>query len=218
MRPNSFIFIADLKTGDGDRGSSEHPEPPSVYATVQVCMVNVNVTGKGLMGNAFPHVLPHFRPILMSPCKSGHHLKTTCSVYEAVLYVQCQSHRPVLRKKVSGENFHIIRPIITPLNTNIPYKLEFRELGVSPGKTLLKKGHNSVKNIQNDDLQFQSWPVFNNVVPFCRLYYLDSMTYLYEPVHEIFNNVVCATSKGSDQPAQTRSLIRAFANRLSILL
>ena len=38
-----------------------------------------------------------------------------------------------------------------------------------------------------------------------------------EPVHEIFNNVVCATSKASDQPAHTRSLIRAFAGRLSIL-
>ena len=30
----------------------------------------------------------------------------------------------------------------------------------------------------------------------------------YEPVHEISNNVVCATSKASDQPAHTRSLIR----------
>ena len=39
----------------------------------------------------------------------------------------------------------------------------------------------------------------------------------YEPVHEIFNNVVCATSKASDQPARTRSLIRNFASRLSIL-
>ena len=39
----------------------------------------------------------------------------------------------------------------------------------------------------------------------------------YEPVHEIFNNVLCATSKASDQPAHTRSLIRAFASRLSIL-
>ena len=29
--------------------------------------------------------------------------------------------------------------------------------------------------------------------------------------------VVCATSKGSDQPAHTRSLIRAFAYRLNIL-
>ena len=39
----------------------------------------------------------------------------------------------------------------------------------------------------------------------------------YEPVHEISNNVVCATSKTSDQPAHTRSLIRAFASRLNIL-
>ena len=38
-----------------------------------------------------------------------------------------------------------------------------------------------------------------------------------EPQHEISNNVVCATSKGSDQPAHTRSLIRAFTSRLSIL-
>ena len=38
-----------------------------------------------------------------------------------------------------------------------------------------------------------------------------------EPRHEISNNVVCATSKGSNQPAHTRSLIRAFASRLNIL-
>ena len=38
-----------------------------------------------------------------------------------------------------------------------------------------------------------------------------------EPRHEISNNVVCATSKASDQPAYTRSLIRAFACRLNIL-
>ena len=35
-----------------------------------------------------------------------------------------------------------------------------------------------------------------------------------EPVHKISNNVVCATSKASDQHAHTRSLIRAFASRL----
>ena len=40
---------------------------------------------------------------------------------------------------------------------------------------------------------------------------------LYEPVHEISNNLVCATNKASDQSAHTRSLIRAFASRLSIL-
>ena len=39
----------------------------------------------------------------------------------------------------------------------------------------------------------------------------------YEPQHEISNNMVCATSKASDQPAHMRSLIRAFASRLNIL-
>ena len=38
-----------------------------------------------------------------------------------------------------------------------------------------------------------------------------------EPRHEISNNVVGGTSKSSDQPAHTRSLIRAFARRLNIL-
>ena len=38
-----------------------------------------------------------------------------------------------------------------------------------------------------------------------------------EPVHEISNNVVCATSKASDQPAHTRILIRAFVSCLNIL-
>ena len=37
-------------------------------------------------------------------------------------------------------------------------------------------------------------------------------------MHEISNNVVCATSKASDQPEQRRSLVRAFASRLNILL
>ena len=38
-----------------------------------------------------------------------------------------------------------------------------------------------------------------------------------EPVHEISNNVVCATSKASDQPVHTCSLIRGFACRLHSL-
>ena len=38
-----------------------------------------------------------------------------------------------------------------------------------------------------------------------------------EPRHEISNNVVCATSKASDQPARMHSLIRDFASRLYIL-
>ena len=40
---------------------------------------------------------------------------------------------------------------------------------------------------------------------------------LKEPVHEISSNLVCATSKASDQPAHTCSLITAFGSRLSIL-
>ena len=39
----------------------------------------------------------------------------------------------------------------------------------------------------------------------------------YEPRHEISNNVVYATSKGSDQPAHVHSPIRAFASCLNIL-
>ena len=34
-----------------------------------------------------------------------------------------------------------------------------------------------------------------------------------KPVHGISNNVVCANSKASDQPAHTRSLIGAFVSR-----
>ena len=43
------------------------------------------------------------------------------------------------------------------------------------------------------------------------------VTFPYERRHEISNNVVCATSKASDQPAHTRSLTRAFASRVNIL-
>ena len=40
---------------------------------------------------------------------------------------------------------------------------------------------------------------------------------LYKPQHEISKNVVCETSKASDQHAHTRSLVRAIASRLNIL-
>ena len=36
-----------------------------------------------------------------------------------------------------------------------------------------------------------------------------------ETQHEISNNVVCATRKGSDQPTRTRSLTIAFVCRLT---
>ena len=43
--------------------------------------------------------------------------------------------------------------------------------------------------------------------------------YTYERRHEISNNMVCATNKGSDldQPLHTRSLLIAFASRFNII-
>ena len=46
---------------------------------------------------------------------------------------------------------------------------------------------------------------------------IDSWTKLVEPWHEISYTVVFATNKASDQPAHTRSLIRDFASRSTIL-
>ena len=43
------------------------------------------------------------------------------------------------------------------------------------------------------------------------------LTLINELRNEISNNVVCATSKVSDQPAHMRSVIGAFACRLNIL-
>ena len=51
----------------------------------------------------------------------------------------------------------------------------------------------------------------------CRMKSANFNRYIIEPVQEISNNEVCATSKASDQPAHTRSLIRAFASSLNIL-
>ena len=48
-------------------------------------------------------------------------------------------------------------------------------------------------------------------------YVLKPFVYHCQSVNEISNNVVCATSKTSDQSVHTRSLIRDFASRLSIL-
>ena len=57
----------------------------------------------------------------------------------------------------------------------------------------------------------------------CRNWHLGGLQlmfhlyFTYEQSHEISNNVICATSKASDQPVHMRSLIRAFASRLNIL-
>ena len=53
----------------------------------------------------------------------------------------------------------------------------------------------------------------------CNIVFHEILSYsiLYEPRHEISNNVVCATSEALDQPVQTHSLIKALAFRLNIL-
>ena len=58
---------------------------------------------------------------------------------------------------------------------------------------------------------------FTRVKDLPRTSFHDVANIVNEPVHGISNNVVCATSKASDQPAHTRSLVRAFASRLSII-
>ena len=50
-----------------------------------------------------------------------------------------------------------------------------------------------------------------------KILYVTTWPTTYELRHEFSNNVVCATSKASDQPAHTRILIRAFADRLNNL-
>ena len=56
-----------------------------------------------------------------------------------------------------------------------------------------------------------------NVPNFYSAIFKLDIVLLIEPQHEIFNNVVCVTSKASDQTVHTRSLTRAFASRLNIL-
>ena len=60
-------------------------------------------------------------------------------------------------------------------------------------------------------------PLNSHMLNYIIVCILTFMSRIYEPRHEISNNVVCAISKASDQPAHMRSLIRAFASRLNIL-
>ena len=85
---------------------------------------------------------------------------------------------------------------------------------------------NGILNLKRNGIGFDlDMFVMFNVGPtgvhltYFRMFYLVwvSLIFLIEPRHEIFNNMVCATSNGSDHPAHTRSLIRAVASRLTIL-
>ena len=71
----------------------------------------------------------------------------------------------------------------------------------------------SMQNLSQEFIPKTMWQLEKCNGPFS----VADTIYTYEPVHEISNNVVCVTSKASDQPAHICSLIRAFASRLSIL-
>ena len=69
-------------------------------------------------------------------------------------------------------------------------------------------------------LNMSPLPSFNAIVQTCVIVFLDfylipvkialntPLEHETEPVHEVSNNVVYATSKASDQPAHTRSLLK----------
>ena len=75
-------------------------------------------------------------------------------------------------------------------------------------------GH-TLQSLMTPDLILEKRCIFYYACPKCS--YDMSMQFRYEPRHEISNNVVNVTGKTSDQPAHTRSLIRAFASRLNII-
>ena len=63
----------------------------------------------------------------------------------------------------------------------------------------------------------QSNKYFNGMIMSGGVKIQANFTCIFEPRQAISNNVVCATSKGSVKPAHTRSIIRSFASRLSVL-
>ena len=82
------------------------------------------------------------------------------------------------------------------------------------GLTCLAQGHKTVTPVRLKPANTWSW-VKHSTTALPMLEILEHLPY--EPWHEISNIVVCATSKGSDQPAHMLSLIRAFASSLNIL-
>ena len=76
---------------------------------------------------------------------------------------------------------------------------------------------NSFVQIQKKFSQMFLIPQIYDAQCFFYIAQIVSLDLTNEPVHEISNNMVCATNKALDQPAHTRCLIRAFASRLRSL-
>ena len=118
----------------------------------------------------------------------------------------------------SGDFFHMLITFANSLDSdqdrqNVGPDLDLNRLTLCdsvPERFFLKKI--ILKKVSRQQQKHEKLPNMQRV----KLEYLPYRQ-TYEPVHEISNNVVCATSKASDQPAHTRSLIKAFASPLSIL-
>ena len=75
----------------------------------------------------------------------------------------------------------------------------------------------SVLHAFNSHISAGTNPCINNKAMHLPLMHGFCTLNTFEPRHENLNNVVCPTSKGSDQPAHMRTLIRAFASSLNTL-
>ena len=84
---------------------------------------------------------------------------------------------------------------------------------MNQNRILLGISGDIIKSLPSVYLKFVKKSVshVNSSCGFPSLINIDELRY------DISNNVVYATSNSSDQPVQTCSLIRAFANRLKIL-
>ena len=100
----------------------------------------------------------------------------------------------------------------------------FRGIGAYARSTLISCGGPNVYDTCNMFISLIAWVGLQCVIMVfpghTHLLYccIKLEVKLYEPQYRIFNNVVCATSKCSDQPANTHSLITAFASRLNTTL
>ena len=85
---------------------------------------------------------------------------------------------------------------------------------VTRGKPIITRSHHHLFLIIIIVLKVGIYTFSDQNKPFVQL--LKIFKQVNEPRHEISNNLICATSKGSDQPVHTSRLIRAFAGRFNI--
>ena len=107
--------------------------------------------------------------------------------------------------------------------TDNPQKIRAKKPGTNPPIKVLSHCHHWVRVLTHRRAISEEWYSYAEIgfkrgmQTLVKYQYYSIIYITFDPWHEISNNVVRATSKGSDQPAHTRRLIRAFASRLNIL-